>query len=56
MTSWNGRWRFPLYLRIWLAVVVAVGLLTIAFGWLWRMNSEQQAPLREVIVRDERTR
>jgi two-component system OmpR family sensor kinase len=54
MTSWNGRWRFPLYLRIWIAVVVAVGLLTIASGWLFRMNQEQQqAPLREIIVEDE---
>jgi signal transduction histidine kinase len=54
MTSWNARWRFPLYLRIWIAVVLTVGVLTIAFGWLWRMNQEQtQAPMREVIVQDE---
>jgi signal transduction histidine kinase len=56
MTSWDGRWRFPLYLRIWIAVIVAVGLLTIAFGWLWRLNLEQQIqqqPMREVIVRDK---
>jgi two-component system, OmpR family, sensor kinase len=52
MTSWNAHWRFPLYLRIWLAVIVAVGLLTIAFGWLWRMNTEQQ-PMRQVIIRNE---
>jgi two-component system OmpR family sensor kinase len=52
MTSWNARWRFPLYLRIWLAVVVTVGLLTIVFGYLWRVNSEQ-VPLREVIIRNE---
>ena len=52
MTSWNGRWRFPLYLRIWLAVIVTVGLLTLAFGTLWRMNAEQ-VPLREVIIRDQ---
>jgi two-component system OmpR family sensor kinase len=52
MTSWNARWRFPLYLRIWLAVIVTVGLLTIAFGYLWRMNAEQ-VPLREVIIRNE---
>jgi len=32
MTAWNAGWRFPLYLRIWIAVVVAVGLITIAFG------------------------
>jgi two-component system OmpR family sensor kinase len=52
MTAWQGRWRFPLYLRIWLAVVVTVGLLTIAFGYLWRMNSEQ-TPMREVVIRDQ---
>jgi two-component system, OmpR family, sensor kinase len=51
MTPWHARFRFPLYLRIWLAVVVAVAVLTIAFGWLWRMNAEQ-APPREVIVRN----
>ena len=45
------KWRplgVPLYLRIWLAVVVAVAVLTVAFGWLWRQNAEQ-APMREVI-------
>jgi signal transduction histidine kinase len=52
MTAWNAHWRFPLYLRIWLAVIVAVGLLTVAFGWLWRLNSEQ-VPMREVIIRNE---
>jgi two-component system OmpR family sensor kinase len=45
--------RFPLYLRIWLAVVVAVALLTVAFGWLWRQNAEQ-SPAREVIIRNEK--
>lgn len=54
MTAWNERLRFPLYLRIWLAVVVTVGLLTVAFGWLWRLNAEQQErPSREVIIRNE---
>jgi two-component system OmpR family sensor kinase len=53
MTAWNARWRFPLYLRIWLAVIVTVGLLTIAVGYLWRMNSEQ-VPMREVIIRNEK--
>jgi two-component system OmpR family sensor kinase len=52
MTAWDARWRFPLYVRIWIAVIVAVGLLTFAFGWLWRMNTEQQ-PLRDIIVRNE---
>ncbi|MBE7367719.1 sensor histidine kinase [Ramlibacter pallidus] len=54
MTAWNARWRFPLYVRIWLAVVVTVGLLTVAFGWLWRINAEQQErPAREIIIRNE---
>ncbi|MDB5947037.1 MAG: putative histidine kinase, classic [Ramlibacter sp.] len=44
--------RFPIYLRIWLAVVVAVGLLTVAFGWLWRVNAEQ-SPAREIVIRNE---
>ena len=39
MTPWQARFRFPLYLRLWLAVVLAVAVLTIAFGWLWRMNA-----------------
>ena len=44
--------RFPIYLRIWLAVVIAVGTLTLAFGWLWRINAEQ-APAREIVIRNE---
>lgn len=54
MTAWNNGWRFPLYLRIWLAVVITVGLLTVAFGWLWRISAEQQErPARELILRNE---
>src|SRR5687768_7048816 len=52
MTPWRARFRFPLYLRIWLAVVVAVAVLTIAFGWLWRLSTEQ-VPEREVIIRNQ---
>ena len=52
MVPWHARFRVPLYFRIWLAVVLAVAVLTVAFGWLWRLNAEQ-APLREVIVRNE---
>jgi signal transduction histidine kinase len=55
MTAWNARWRFPLYLRIWIAVIVAVGLLTVAFVWLMRQSWEQQQPpAREVVIRNER--
>lgn len=53
MTSWQAGWRFPLYLRIWIAVVVTVGLLTIAFGYLWSVN-RQQVPMREVIIRNDK--
>lgn len=52
MTPWSDGWRFPLYLRIWLAVLAAVASLTIVFGWLWRLSTEQ-APMREVIIRNE---
>ncbi len=52
MASWTGSLRFPLYLRIWLAVVGAVAVLTLAFGWLWRLNAEQ-SPMREVFIRNE---
>jgi signal transduction histidine kinase len=39
-----------LYVRIWLAVVLAVAVLTLMVGWAWRMTAE--APLREVVVRN----
>jgi len=39
-----------LYLRIWLAVVLAVAVLTLLVGWAWRMTAEP--PLREVVVRN----
>ncbi len=40
-----------LYVRIWLAVVLAVAVLTLLVGWAWRLNAEP--PLREVVVRNE---
>jgi signal transduction histidine kinase len=51
MTPWRARFRVPLYLRLWLAVVLAVAVLTFAFGWLWRTTADQ-APTREVIIRN----
>lgn len=39
-----------LYLRIWLAVVLAVAVLTFLVGWVWRMAVD--APLREVVARN----
>jgi two-component system, OmpR family, sensor kinase len=47
-----GKWGLPLYVRIWLAVIVAVGVLTLVFGWLWSINAEQVPP-REVFIRNE---
>ena len=40
----------PLYVRIWLAVVLAVAVLTLLTGWIMRMTAEP--PLREVLVRN----
>jgi signal transduction histidine kinase len=39
-----------LYVRIWLAVVLAVAVLTLLVGWAWRAAAEP--PLREVVVRN----
>jgi signal transduction histidine kinase len=38
-----------LYVRIWLAVVLTVAVLTFLLGWAWRITTEP--PLREVVVR-----
>ncbi len=48
----------PLYLRIWLAVVGAVIVMSLAFAWLWRANDDevpagQRGREREIILRDE---
>jgi signal transduction histidine kinase len=40
-----------LYVRIWLAVVLAVAVLTLLVGWAWRLAAEP--PLRELVVRNE---
>ncbi len=40
-----------LYLRIWLAVVLAVAVLTFLVGWAWRLAVEP--PLTDVVVRNE---
>ena len=55
MASWRttGLPRYlPIYVRLWLAVVLAVGALTLIFGWLWQANAEQVPP-REILIRDE---
>ena len=51
-----------LYLRIWLAVVGGVAVLTLLVGWAWRVAAEQNAqqaatpPAREVLLRDSQGR
>jgi signal transduction histidine kinase len=40
----------PLYVRIWLAVVLAVALLTLLAGWVARISADP--PLREVVLRN----
>jgi signal transduction histidine kinase len=40
-----------LYVRIWLAVLLAVAVLTFLVGWAWRLAVEP--PLRDVVVRNE---
>ena len=45
-----------LYLRIWLAVVAAVAVLSLVAGWLARMDAEHeraQRPGREIVVRNQ---
>ena len=45
-----------LYLRIWLAVVAAVTVLTLVAGWLARMDAEHERALRpgrEIVVRNQ---
>ena len=44
--------RVPLYLKIWLAVVGAVSVLTLLVGWVWHATSE--LPPREVLVHNDR--
>ena len=51
MTPWQARFRFPLYLRIWLAVVVAVMVLT--SRWLGVARQRGRHPRRDVVIRRE---
>ena len=46
-----------LYLRIWLAVVGGVAVLTLLVGWAWRIAAEQNSqamapPPREIVLRN----
>ena len=40
-----------LYVRIWLAVLLAVAVLTMLVGWAWRLATDP--PLRDVVVRND---
>jgi len=40
-----------LYFRIWLAVVMAVAVLILLVGWIWRMTADP--PMRDVVVKNE---
>ena len=42
-----------LYVRIWLAVVLTVAVLTVGLGWAWRMSSDVPPPQRELVVRNQ---
>ncbi|MES2977462.1 MAG: ATP-binding protein [Pseudomonadota bacterium] len=48
------RFTSHLYVRIWLAVVAAVAVLTLLMGWAWRMSTmPPPAPLREIKIFSE---
>ena len=59
MTPWRALARAfsqRLYLRIWLAVVGGVALLTLLVGWAWRIAAEQNnaplaPPARDIVLR-----
>jgi len=40
-----------LYIRIWLAIVMALAVLILLVGWVWRLAAEP--PLHDVVVRNE---
>ena len=55
--AWPNPFAKRLYLRIWLAVVGGVAVLTLVVGWAWRIAAEQNAqpfapPSREVVLRN----
>ena len=45
--------RFPLYLRVWLAVVAAVAVISLVVGWWWQAARDDERPAREMIIRSE---
>lgn len=47
-----SRFTSHLYIRIWLAVVLTVAVLTLSVGWAWRMSTDVQLPIREIVIRN----
>jgi signal transduction histidine kinase len=48
-----SRFTSHLYVRIWLAVVLTVAVLTFSVGWAWRMSTDVQLPIREIVIRND---
>ena len=48
-----SRFTSHLYVRIWLAVVLTVAVLTLSVGWAWRMSTNVQLPIREIVIRND---
>ena len=48
-----SRFTSHLYVRIWLAVVLTVAVLTLSVGWAWRMSADVQLPIREIVIRND---
>jgi two-component system, OmpR family, sensor kinase len=46
------RFLSKLYVRIWLAVLLAIAIITLALGALWRANLDQ-GPWRDLVLRNE---
>ena len=47
-----SRFTSHLYVRIWLAVVLTVAVLTFSVGWAWRVSNDAQLPIREIVIRN----
>jgi len=59
LRRWLAKFPLPqmltsrLYVRIWLAVVLALGVLAAVVGWMWQVEDERrraERPVREIII------